>query len=384
MLIPFSLQAQECKVTLDEFNSCIKKNTEEICSRKIISDYSVNLYLKLNYTLRGAISDNNCKTLAVKLKDELLRLPVSSGVVYRGINNTPPVLKKIAEDYHEGACYTDFGFLSTSIDLNTAKAFAGSNGALLYIATQSGRDITKFSQISAEHEVLIPPHTWFKLTTKPYKSANYTTFDLKEVPESECDQKMFPIPGPPSSILVADATYGGNLVQIEKGNAKEAVVKFCQGKSTCTYQISKKHLTDPAPKLDKSFSVTWSCQTEEHVTGPFTATLPPSAADALFSFGCSKTGKEFLKITELNAQDVKIHLISALTSTQKDVTDIIQKKMISPTALFTVLLSSTDLPQTSGLTVTYQCETKEGKILKEAMLKRDEEGNFMGDLNCLK
>ena len=83
------------------------------------------------------------------------KLPPHTGTVYRGIPH--------AIDMTPGAIYTESCFISTSTSYEIAKEFAGKDGTVLIIISQtSGKSIEHLSMHKYEKEVLFKPRTMFR------------------------------------------------------------------------------------------------------------------------------------------------------------------------------------------------------------------------------
>lgn len=87
------------------------------------------------------------------LINALRKLPDYKGVVFRGSNN--PNTAKPYIKAHE-ICWSAFS--STSSMRTVAKQFAGGKGVIFRIEVVKGKDISAFSAIPTEAEVLLPPN----------------------------------------------------------------------------------------------------------------------------------------------------------------------------------------------------------------------------------
>jgi hypothetical protein len=384
MFLSHSLLADDfdttlCVKELKIFQECIKVEKERTCRQAIIKAYSQDLYSPINATMRGFISNTSCLKVANILKEALLELPGINISVYRGTKLVPE-LKQMIAHYQSGFCFTDSAFISTSQNLAIAQSFA-TGEALLHIKARDGRNISEISAFSTEQEVLIPPHKWFLLTKQPEAGENPTLFEFREVLETQCTKKVHLLPNIPFNILVRKATYGGSSATKEAGD-------FCNNKAVCPYSVSNSYLKDPSPDEKKSFSVTWSCVKGTSVTGPFVKTIPAPATDSQFDFGCTPSGRSHFKAVELNPDYVHVQIVSAMTSTKKDITSLVEGKMTEKASVLPLSLSSTELELNeeeiaSTATVTFKCVKKKTAFLKKVKMKNNGAGNLSGDLSCL-
>ena len=73
-----------------------------------------------------------------------------------------------------------------------------------------------------------------------------------------------------SVTLIADARAAGEKIQLQgasygyamnRKDVKDAVVKLCDGKTTCTFKVTNETLgtPDPSPGDDKGLMVFWKC-----------------------------------------------------------------------------------------------------------------------------
>ena len=63
---------------------------------------------------------------------------------------------------------------------------------------------------------------------------------------------------PAASILVSQATYGGNC-SVAPGNLTGVLAQSCNGRADCEYTVDYKVLGDPARGCRKDFAVEWQC-----------------------------------------------------------------------------------------------------------------------------
>jgi hypothetical protein len=64
--------------------------------------------------------------------------------------------------------------------------------------------------------------------------------------------------GPPGTITVAAATYGGNC-DGATGNVTNYLAASCNGKTSCQYKVDYVAIGDPAMGCSKDYVATWHC-----------------------------------------------------------------------------------------------------------------------------
>jgi hypothetical protein len=84
------------------------------------------------------------------LNQALDKLPPHDGPVFRGASLPPEMLAQ----YQPGATVSESAFWSTSMDLGVARSTAFSGNVEFWILSKTGRDISSFSAIPSEREVL--------------------------------------------------------------------------------------------------------------------------------------------------------------------------------------------------------------------------------------
>jgi hypothetical protein len=144
-------------------------------STLLTRDESVAIYLytmpkeffsKLNIALR----DTNRQALQPWLHflklliTALKKLPTTKTTVWRA------VYKDVVFTLDEGEVYTWWDITSCSMNINSVQPFLGESGTLFAIETIHGRDISMFSAVPDEQEVIIMPGT--RVRTR-YQSLNY-------------------------------------------------------------------------------------------------------------------------------------------------------------------------------------------------------------------
>ena len=95
------------------------------------------------------------------LTKALKKLPDTKATVWRGVNYDSTL------HFVDNGVYTWWGITSCSKSVNIVKAFIGESGTLFTIETVHGKDITKFSAISDEEEVVLLPATRVRAKSEP-------------------------------------------------------------------------------------------------------------------------------------------------------------------------------------------------------------------------
>jgi hypothetical protein len=83
----------------------------------------------------------------------LKKLPPTKAIIWRGVNND------VVFTLHEDKVYTWWDITSCSMNINSVQPYLGENGTLFAIETIHGRDISTFSAVPDEEEVIIMPGT---------------------------------------------------------------------------------------------------------------------------------------------------------------------------------------------------------------------------------
>jgi hypothetical protein len=83
----------------------------------------------------------------------LQKLPPTKATVWRGVNYDATLT------FVEGEVYTWWNITSCSMDLKSVQPFLGEDGTLFAIETIHGRNISTFSAVSDEQEVILMPCT---------------------------------------------------------------------------------------------------------------------------------------------------------------------------------------------------------------------------------
>ena len=135
--------------------------------KNAIKEYTGPAYAQINGALRtGKKLGSNKQNVVNKLNEAFAQPEAKANenfTVYRGITSTQ--LQHLAM----GSTITDKGFVSTSSDVNEAKKFAGTAGALMEIRVKKGQPAMSVKNTSAfpsEMEVMLPANTSFKVVGK--------------------------------------------------------------------------------------------------------------------------------------------------------------------------------------------------------------------------
>ena len=135
--------------------------------KNAIKEYTGPAYAQINGALRtGKKLGSNKQNVVNKLNEAFAQPEAKANenfTVYRGITSSQ--LQHLAM----GSTITDKGFVSTSSDVNEAKKFAGTAGALMEIRVKKGQPAMSVKNMSAfpsEMEVMLPANTSFKVVGK--------------------------------------------------------------------------------------------------------------------------------------------------------------------------------------------------------------------------
>jgi hypothetical protein len=129
------------------------------------------------------------------------------GNVYRGVR------ADLTKDYAKGREVTWHGFVSTTKSMGVLEnpMFCGQHGnrtIFTIVLTQGqARDITRYSMIEAEDEVLLPPGCKFKVESVMNAGNGLTLIQLKELPSKAWIMDI----RPPNTDSVTGAAGGGGL-----------------------------------------------------------------------------------------------------------------------------------------------------------------------------
>lgn len=135
--------------------------------RTAIKQYTGPAYAQINGTLRTGKKLSKANQDVVNKLNEAFAQPEAKAnenfTVYRGIMSTQ------LQHLTMGSTMTDKGFVSTSSDVNEAKKFAGTAGALMEIRVKKGQPAMSVKDTSvypSEKEVMLPANTSFKVVGK--------------------------------------------------------------------------------------------------------------------------------------------------------------------------------------------------------------------------
>lgn len=135
--------------------------------KNAIKEYTGPAYVQINGALRtGKKLGSNKQNVVNKLNEAFAQPEAKANenfTVYRGITSSQ--LQHLAM----GSTITDKGFVSASSDVNEAKKFAGTAGALMEIRVKKGQPAMSVKNTSAfpsEMEVMLPANTSFKVVGK--------------------------------------------------------------------------------------------------------------------------------------------------------------------------------------------------------------------------
>ena len=108
----------------------------------------------------------------------LRKLPTFKGVAHRG-NDNRAIVKK---GYRQGREIFWSGFTSTTLSTEVAKEFAGKGGVVFNIKLNSGKNISSFSTLGREDEIILTPNTGLIVARELYKNPTdgYWYVDLVE------------------------------------------------------------------------------------------------------------------------------------------------------------------------------------------------------------
>jgi hypothetical protein len=127
-----------------------------------LADYTGFGYEDLNTALRSDGLDASQHARVEALNDALQKLPAYQGPVVRGTNLPPEVLAQ----YQPGEVITECGFLSTTSNRAVAESPAFAGNVEFRILSTTGREISPFSILPAEQEVLFPAGVKFYIVSK--------------------------------------------------------------------------------------------------------------------------------------------------------------------------------------------------------------------------
>lgn len=142
-----------------------------------LGDYTGVGYEDLNHALRTDTMDASQQARADALNQALRKCEPHRGAVFRGTDMPAEVLAQ----YQPGAVITESGFLSTTMDLTVAQSPAFAGNVEFRILSATGRDISSFSVIPDEKEVLFPTGTKFYVVDrKTHPDTGLTVIEMLE------------------------------------------------------------------------------------------------------------------------------------------------------------------------------------------------------------
>lgn len=136
-----------------------------------LADYTGTGYEDLNDALRSNALDASQHARAEALNHALGKLPPYEGPVVRGTNLPPEVLAL----YRPGEYFIEKGFMSTTTDPVVAQSPAFAGNVEFRIFSSTGREISAFSILPEEQEVLFQAHTRFFVLSKTVDSVSGRT-----------------------------------------------------------------------------------------------------------------------------------------------------------------------------------------------------------------
>jgi len=131
----------------------------------------------LNEALRTGTLDASQQAQVDVLSQALEKLPPHHGPVFRGTNLPADVLAQ----YQPGAVVSESAFFSTTTDLKVAQSPAFAGNVEFRIRSTTGRDISSFSILPSEQEVLFPNGVQFYVVGRKFdRDSGRTIIDMVE------------------------------------------------------------------------------------------------------------------------------------------------------------------------------------------------------------
>jgi hypothetical protein len=137
-----------------------------------LADYTGLGHEDLNDALRTNTVDASQQARGEALNQALEKLPPHHGPVARGTDLPPGVLAR----YQPDTVVTERAFLSTSVEPGVAQSTAFAGNVEFRILSKTGRDISSFSTIPSEREVLFPTGTQFYVVDRKSDPVTGRTF----------------------------------------------------------------------------------------------------------------------------------------------------------------------------------------------------------------
>jgi len=187
---------QGCGMSMDEVSAFMTYSAEET---------DPPLYADMNATCydRDRSKVQEYVDYMWLLLNSLGRLPAFAGVqVFRGVK------RDLSANYAVGREITWHGFTSTTLKLDTLESpqFCGKTGDrtffIITLTQRQGRDITQYSMVPAEAEVLLPPGTTVKVESKTDMGGGLTIINLTEVESDDLILDLRTLSPPPMSAPV--------------------------------------------------------------------------------------------------------------------------------------------------------------------------------------
>lgn len=151
--------------------------------KNAIKEYTGPAYAQINGALRtGKKLGSNKQNVVNKLNEAFAQPEAKANenfTVYRGITSSQ------LQHLVMGSTITDKGFVSTSSDVNEAKKFAGTAGALMEIRVKKGQPAMSVKNTSAfpsEMEIMLPANTSFKVVGKKIGPEGHPVLIVDYVP----------------------------------------------------------------------------------------------------------------------------------------------------------------------------------------------------------
>jgi hypothetical protein len=127
-----------------------------------LADYTGNGFRDLNDALRRDALDASQLARVEAINNALDKLPPYEGPVVRGTNLPEEVLDR----YQPGQVITEDAFLSTTTNVAVARSPAFDGNVEFIIMSSTGRDVSPFSLVPHEQEVLFRSGTSFYVVSK--------------------------------------------------------------------------------------------------------------------------------------------------------------------------------------------------------------------------
>jgi len=142
-----------------------------------------NFYYILNNVLRQREYSTHLKWSGYLyfLQSALSKLPNEELVVYRGI----PDIDIIKTQYPQGQSIHWSAYTSTSVQMNTARNFAKSDGVVMKINVVNGKKLNPYSVYDMEAEILLSHNMKYIVSRALYEENDMWFIDLVQQREAE-------------------------------------------------------------------------------------------------------------------------------------------------------------------------------------------------------